>query len=126
MYTHIFLLFFVYTVPTLTISLDFLVAQVGEVVQVTCTPSDPTAPVQWTSQFGDLGDDNTRVVFSPSSLNHNAEFSAIRPSYLTEVYICDLINVENPGEDVDPQNVTVRFTSGAYIVTIRGGSLGLL
>ncbi len=102
-----------HTVPTLSTSTNFLVVPVGESAQVNCTPSNPTAPVQWRSQ---LGEEQATVSFSPAALQHTAEFTANEPSYLTELYTCDLINVDEPDEPVDPQVITVRFISGELVV----------
>ncbi len=104
-----------HTVPTLSTSTNFLVVPVGESAQVNCTPSNPTAPVQWRSQFGE---EQATVSFSPAALQHTAEFTANEPSYLTELYTCDLINVDEPDEPVDPQVITVRFISGELVVQV--------
>ncbi len=76
-----------------------------------CTPSHPLAPVQWNSQFGDISESQAMVDLSP--IQHTAEFTTDVPFYLTEMYTCDLINVDEPEGPVDPQMVNVRFISGA-------------
>ena len=83
---------------------------------VTCTPSDSRAPVRWRPMFGIR---DFQVSLSPPGLNHSLSFPSvyrITPDR-TEVFICDLINVELSNDaPVSPQNVTVRFIQGEHCV----------
>lgn len=106
------------SVPTLSTSTSLLVAQYingtavgGESPNITCSPSDARAPVQWsifplTHTFEDFN-----VDFLPTGLNHTVRF----PTYYSQLpsqtvtFTCDLINVEEPGVEVDPQQTTVRL-----------------
>jgi hypothetical protein len=82
--------------------------------EVTCTPSDPRAPVQWVNFMGYIPLD-IPVLFSPSELSHTATFLGDFPPDRSEVFICDLINVEEPDVPVNPQNVTIRFISSKLV-----------
>ena len=84
--------------------------------QVSCTPSIPNAPVRWRTFLGVYGmlPSDYETGLSPSGLNQTlsfpTEYDATTPPKRTEVFICDLVNVELPDEEeVTPQNVTVRF-----------------
>ena len=101
------------SVPTLTISTGLLVIQVPSSGVVSCTPSDPEAPVQWTTSMGDIPV-GFPVIFS-RDLSQMATFTAVSRSNLTDEFICDLINVEEPNQAVDPQRVSVRFVSGEQV-----------
>jgi hypothetical protein len=102
------------TIPTLTISTDLLVTMKPDSGEVTCTPSDPRAPVQWVNFMGYIPLD-IPVLFSPSELSHTATFLGDFPPDRSEVFICDLINVEEPDVPVNPQNVTIRFISSKLV-----------
>lgn len=106
----LFVCLLLFAAPTLTISTNIAVTLVGDSVQVSCIPSDPMAPVQWSSS--QTGEGQVLVTFSPRGLEHTAEFVAYEPSYRTELYTCDLINVDDPDQPVDPQMVSVRVIPG--------------
>ena len=88
-----------------------------EAPSLTCTPSDSRAPVRWRSKFGIYGElpSDYQASLSPVSLNHTLSFprTYLSTPARTETFICDLINVElSSGEEVGPQNATVRFIRG--------------
>ena len=106
------------SVPTLSTSTSLLVAQYvngtavgGESPNITCLPSDARAPVQWSIFPRTHTLEDFDVDFLPAGLNHTVQF----PTYYmqlpsrTVAFTCDLINVEEPGVEVDPQQTTVRF-----------------
>lgn len=111
--------FYNHVVPTLNISTNLLVRQYngpfllmrGSPPQVSCIPSDPRAPVRWTTHMGMIQADY-QIRFSPRDLSHTATFASVynpTPPNRTETLFCDLINVDQPNQPVNPQNVTVRF-----------------
>ena len=84
-------------------------------------PTDARAPVQWnifpsTHTFEDFD-----VEFLPMGLNHTVRF----PPYYeqlpsrTVAFTCDLINVEEPGVGVDPQQTTVRFVQSKLSTAVH-------
>ena len=79
--------------------------------RVSCIPSDLRAPVRWTTHMGMVPADY-QITFSPRDLSHTATFASVynpTPPNRTETLFCDLINVDQPDQPVNPQNVTVRF-----------------
>ena len=53
-----------------------------------------------------------QITFSPIGFSHIATFASVynpTPPNRTETLFCDLINVDQPDQPVNPQNVTVRF-----------------
>lgn len=117
-----------HAVPSLSISTNLLVNQYsGQSVlggerapQVTCTPSDTMAPVQWTTRMGVVPQDY-QITFSPRGLSHTATFASAyipTPPNRTETLFCDLINVDQPNTPVNPQNVTVRFIQSKQCLLI--------
>ena len=53
-----------------------------------------------------------QITFSPIGFSHIATFASVynpTPPNRTETLFCDLINVDQPDQSVNPQNVTVRF-----------------
>ena len=108
-----------HAVPTLNISTNLLVHQYNgpflpmgqSPPQVSCIPSDLRAPVQWTTSMGMIPADY-QITFSPIGFSHIATFASVynpTPPNRTETLFCDLINVDQPDQSVNPQNVTVRF-----------------
>ncbi len=101
--------------PALTVSTNLLVADIiQDVAEVSCTPSDPLAPVRWRTVMGTYSELSTdyQVTFSQNA--QLATFSLLvyegQPPARTEVFVCDLINVDQPvSMEVDPQTVNVRF-----------------
>jgi hypothetical protein len=107
------------TIPSLTISTELLVSQYvdgnevnEESPEIVCLPSDPRAPVAWSTLpvFIDL-EQSYNAVFDPPGLNHTLQF----PSYYRQLpmgtlrVMCDLINVDEPGVQIDPMVTTVVF-----------------
>ena len=112
------------TVPSLSISTDLLVSQYvdGRVIdgispELMCLPSDPRAPVQWSTLpvFIDLERDYG-VQFVPFDLNHTIRFPRVYeqlPAGLVTV-VCDLIDVEEPGVAIDPMEATIIFVQSEH------------
>ena len=59
------------------------------------------------------------VIFSPQTLDHIATFDGDSPPDRTEVFVCDLINVDEPDQPIDPQIVTVRFIGSESELVIK-------
>lgn len=113
-----------YTAPLLSVSTNLLVALAQErSVQVSCTPSDPLAPVRWrtlSSTYDQLSS-SYRVQFS-DPLRQIATFTqfsyeSVSPDR-TDIFLCDLVNVDEPDSNVeiDPQMITVRYISSKYVI----------
>lgn len=82
---------------------------------VSCTPSDPRAPVKWTNLSGGLPLD-FNLLFIPSGLNHTMVIQGAPDR--VETFFCDLIDTDNPDDPVNPQELTVRFISGNNVQVI--------
>ena len=111
-------------VPSLSISTQLLVSQYVEgnevnnvSPEIVCQPSDPRAPVSWSTLpvIVDL-ERNYNAVFDPPGLNHTLRF----PTYYRQLpmgtlrVVCDLINADQPGEQIAPMTATVVFVESKW------------
>ena len=119
--------------PSLSISTELLVAQYvnGTAVdnpppQIVCLPSDIRAPVQWTT-VAPILDPQTDfdVQFDPADLNHIIKFPTTYEQFpaVSVMFICDLINPDEPDVEVDPVRTTVVFIQSEcplHTITVTG------
>ena len=80
--------------------------------EVVCLPSDSRAPVQWSTLpvYVDL-ERQYNASFDPPGLNHTLKFPSDYqrlPTGTLRVF-CDLINVDEPGVEINPLETIVVF-----------------
>ena len=87
--------------------------------EIECQPSEIGAPVQWSTLpvFVDL-EQTYNVTFAPPGLNHTLRF----PSTYQQLpvgtlrVVCDLVNVDEPGVEINPLETTVVFVQSRFTI----------
>lgn len=111
-----------YTVPTLSVSTNVLIHRYtkanngsfvieGGAPSVTCTASDPRAPVQWIPNVSDV-DSAYQARLSPPGLEHTLSFPSIyesTPPNRTMYFYCTLLSIEASGATNTRVEVILRF-----------------